>query len=237
MTAAAATYSRTKTFGGGTSRGSSRKLSSSKSSSRTATSTTSERPRRTSSFDRFATPTPDYWTGSTAPDFDYWDELSASDFDNYAAVFPEDVQSSVAPAPLPEEVELPRRRRASAPASAPEKAPADLRFYGICAALIIVAIALIGFVYVSLYAETVEVEVVNQEYTDAISTASDTSKILEVQQTVYSKASYIRSSAVVLGMLDPESTEALVLDPDTVATDDDGNLSLSLSVERVTQAD
>ncbi len=54
---------------------------------------------------------------------------------------------------------------------------------------------------------------------------------------MYSKASYIRPSAVVLGMLDPESTEALVLDPDTVATDDDGNLSLSLSVERVTQAD
>ncbi len=211
-----------------------------------ASRTVGTRTARTSSFDRFATPTTDYWTGSTAPDFAYWDALSASELDAWVEEVPAKKTAT-------QEVAQPARKKSSRTAgskiAAPRTAaktqasqaavvqpvqPASFAF--IVLAVLIVAATVLSFIRIDFSSDTVLIEVANQEISSTIASTRSAGKVLEVNKTVLSKATRIEYEAVFLGMMEPEAREALILNPDTVATDGEGNLSLSLSVSRVAQS-
>lgn len=266
--------------------------------------------RATSSFDRFATPTPTYVGGSAAPAYDYdyrfdygydygYDARNDYAYDyrndyndnrgygygygsNYSYDFApaydyapayDDRYGSAAPAYAPEPEPEPQpvrpsrtlrpertqrtqRTKASAVATANEfldnaystiasganeavkqarTLPAPV-MVALAAAIVIVALVIICFVRIGLSSDTVLVQMRSQEITDTITSTRSAGRVLEVQKGALSNASRIRSEAIFLGMMDPEATESLVLRPDTVTTDDAGNLSLAGSVARVAQA-
>ena len=217
---------------------------------------------RTSSFGRFATPV-DYWAGSTAPDFDYWDRMSAEAAEAWEEVpsrrqsqtagknpraNAKTVRNSGAFAAAREKVstgingiadasaELVARANAAADtaATATKTLPASL-VLAVSAAIIIACLAIICFIRIDWSSETVLVQVRSQELSQTIASTRDAGRVLEVQRSIASNASRIRSEAIFMGMMEPESTESLYLDPDTVTTDAEGNLSLSGSMARVVQ--
>ena len=117
----------------------------------------------------------------------------------------------------------------------PKTLPAPL-VLAVAMSIIIVSLAIICFVRIGWSSDTVSLQVKSQELSQTISSTRDAGRVLEVQKSSAANASNIRSQAIFLGMMEPETTESLFLDPDTVTVDAAGNLSLSGSVARVVQA-
>lgn len=106
------------------------------------------------------------------------------------------------------------------------------------AKIIVVAaciVAALCCVRVGLFAASVTSSNAADELSSQIEAARSYGSDLEVQQSRLSNSSHIRIEAAALGMAAPSSTEAVVLGPDIVATDAEGNLSLSGSISAIAE--
>ena len=202
---------------------------------------------------------PSYWNGSTAPDYTYWDELSSS---VYAW---EDAEFAPAPAPAPatrtrSSQAAPARKAAPAgrparkPAPAPQKTMIETAWetrdeavtafnalpshvvLAIVTAIFIVALAVVSFVRIGWNSDTVLVQMKSEELSQTITSTRLAGRLLEVQRGSMVTASRIRVEALYRGMMEPDSTESLVLKPDTIVVDEEGHLSLAGSIMRVAEA-
>ena len=100
------------------------------------------------------------------------------------------------------------------------------------AAVMLVAFAVVCCVRIALTAATVSTSIESQELTQQISQARKDGNALEVSQSALSNPTHVRAAAAELGMVEPPVTETIVLEPDVVATDEAGNLSLTRSLQR-----
>lgn len=98
------------------------------------------------------------------------------------------------------------------------------------AALLVFALACIA--RVTLSAATVSEAMESQQLNQDISAIREQSNALEVSQSVLSNPANVKAAAQNLEMGAPAATEYLDLGEDVVAIDDDGNLSLTQSLER-----
>ena len=99
-------------------------------------------------------------------------------------------------------------------------------------AIVIVAavVALLALARVTLSAMSVSTTIATSELSTEIETARAAGNDLEVQQSQLSNSMHIRLAAESMGLGAAESTVAIDLGEDVVATDESGNLSLSGSI-------
>lgn len=100
----------------------------------------------------------------------------------------------------------------------------------VAAALVL---ATIGCVRVGLSAASVTCSIASDDLSTQIESARSYGSDLEVQQSRLSNTTHIRVEASNLGMGAPSSTEVVVLPPDIVTTDEDGDLSLFGSIAAI----
>lgn len=105
------------------------------------------------------------------------------------------------------------------------------------AARIAVAVALVVAavccVRVGLSAASVTSSIAVDDLGSRIEDARSYGSDLEVQQSRLSNSEHIRVEAENLGMVPPVGTQAVVLSPDVVVVDEEGNLSLAGSVAAI----
>ncbi len=95
----------------------------------------------------------------------------------------------------------------------------------------VLVFAFVGFVRVSLNAATVAEALEAREVSSLLEDSRSSISELEVMQSSLSNPTRIKAEAALLGMGSPESTSVLDLSGDIVATDGEGNLSLSGSLD------
>lgn len=101
------------------------------------------------------------------------------------------------------------------------------------ARVLIVAIALfaaIAFARIAIHTATVNVMIENDAIAAQIDEVRTTSASLEIEQSTLGSPANVKRDAKKLGMSAPYATETLMLGPDVVAYDSEGNLSLSQSL-------
>lgn len=101
------------------------------------------------------------------------------------------------------------------------------------AAVVLVAIAVFSFARIALTNAAVTTMIESDGISAQISEARSSGVGLEMEQSVLSSTSAINSAVKRLGMAAPAEVGTLVLDPDVVATDAQGGLSLSGSVKNL----
>lgn len=94
-----------------------------------------------------------------------------------------------------------------------------------------VVFAGVGFGRITLSAATVAEALEAREVSSQLETARSSISDLEVQQSSLSNPTRIKNEAAALGMSSPEATSVIDLSGDIVATDEQGNLSLSGSMK------
>ena len=94
----------------------------------------------------------------------------------------------------------------------------------------LVFVTAIALVRVALSAATIEAAVAGEELSTQIEEAQSEGTALEVSASVLSSSSRLKQEAAALGMVAAETTETITLSADVVVCDEDGNLSLSLSI-------
>jgi cell division protein FtsL len=114
----------------------------------------------------------------------------------------------------------------------PEVVTLPQSFHTFARAFLAVAVALsvVFFVRVGFAAASVNVNIDSQTLAVQIEDAQAQANSLEVQQSLLMSGSSLQNKASELGMSAPESTTTITLPEDVVATDADGNLSLSGSL-------
>lgn len=103
-------------------------------------------------------------------------------------------------------------------------------------AVVLVVLAVVGCLRVGLASATVSEMLESDTLNSEISDARSEGTTLEMQQSSLLSPSTLSASASELNMSAPATTETIVLDPDVVATDSEGNLSLSGTVRNVAGA-
>ena len=106
----------------------------------------------------------------------------------------------------------------------------------IVTAIFIVALAVVSFIRIGWNSDTVLVKMSSEELSQTITSTRLAGRLLEVQRGSMVTASRIRVEALYRGMMEPDSTESLVLKPDTIVVDEEGHLSLVGSITRVAEA-
>lgn len=101
------------------------------------------------------------------------------------------------------------------------------------AAVIVVFIAIVAFVRVGLSAATISKGIESQQINAQINKELVNKNGLEVQDSTLGNSSKVRASAEKLGMVSPNIIEPIKLDKDVVAQDEEGNLSLVKSLNRL----
>ena len=99
--------------------------------------------------------------------------------------------------------------------------------------VVAIAVALLAFARVWLSAGSVSSTIAASDLSSKIETARATGNDLEVQQSQLSNTMHIRLAAESMGLGAAESTVAIDLPADVVATDESGNLSLSGSLSNM----
>lgn len=97
-------------------------------------------------------------------------------------------------------------------------------------AVVLVVLTLLCFVRIGLASASVTTSLQSQEIAAKIDGARSSGSELEVAQSSLSNPTRVKQAAAGLGMESPESVDTITLDRDVVATDAQGNLSLSQSV-------
>lgn len=115
-------------------------------------------------------------------------------------------------------------------ANADTSAASSLIFLVKTVAVVLVVVAVLGFVRVYMNAATVTTTLASQELASQISDAREAGNKLEVEQSTLSNPTRIKTEASALGMYSPNNASAVYLSRDVVVTDDAGALSLSGSV-------
>ena len=98
-------------------------------------------------------------------------------------------------------------------------------------------VAVIACVRVGLSAMSVSTLIEVSELSEQIELARTTGNDLEVVQTQLSNSTHIKLEATSLGMAAAEQTSVVTLSADVVATDEQGNLSLSGSISAIENAE
>lgn len=99
----------------------------------------------------------------------------------------------------------------------------------------ILAFAVIGVLRITLSSATVALALETKQIDAQIEDARDVGSALEVEQSSLSNPTRIKQEAASIGMAAPASTTFMDLSGDVVATDGQGNLSLSASIETMCQ--
>ena len=135
----------------------------------------------------------------------------------------------VSPVPASDFEVIPGRRSTSEV----ETLPAS--FIGAAKTIVVAALILatLGCVRVGLSAASVTCSIASDDLSVQIESARSYGSDLEVQQSRLSNSTHIRVEAANLGMGAPSSTEVVVLAPDIVATDAEGDLSLAGSIAAI----
>ena len=122
----------------------------------------------------------------------------------------------------------------------PANAPAVLPSSVVALARIIVAVlivfACVGLARVFLSSATVTSSVQAQELSSQIDSARAQGNQLGVTQSSLSNPARIKTEATAMGMAAPAETAVIDLEQDVVATDEQGRLSLSKTLERAVAA-
>ncbi len=110
--------------------------------------------------------------------------------------------------------------------------------YSVMRTIIVVVTVLfvIGLVRVSFTAMSTAIAMNTSELSSQIETARDEGNDLEVMSSQLATSARIKLEATSLGMAAPETTTVISLEPDIVVTDEEGNLSLSGSIEAIENA-
>lgn len=101
------------------------------------------------------------------------------------------------------------------------------------AAVVFVVVAVLCFARIALTNATVTTLIESDAISAQISEARSSGVSLEMEQSVLSSTSAINGAVKRLHMVDPGVVGTLALDPDVVATDANGTLSLSGTVKNV----
>ena len=117
--------------------------------------------------------------------------------------------------------------------SKPQAQPSLLATVGRLAAVVIVLVAVLSFARIALMNAAVTTLIESDSLAVQISQARSSGVGLEMQQSVLSSPTAINSAVKRLGMAAPSEVGTMVLEPDVVAYDADGTLSLSGSVKNV----
>lgn len=108
--------------------------------------------------------------------------------------------------------------------------PSNVVFLAKAVAVVLVAVALMGFARIALSSAAVTTSMQAQELKNNISTARADGASLEVTQSLLSNPTHVKQQATGLKMAAPETVGVIELEKDIVVADDDGTLSLSKSV-------
>ena len=111
--------------------------------------------------------------------------------------------------------------------------PSLLATVGRLAAVIIVLVAVLSFARIALTNAAVTTLIESDAIAAQINDARASGVGLEMQQSVLSSPTAINSAVKRLGMIAPGEVGTIALDPDVVAYDANGTLSLSDSVKNV----
>ncbi|WP_165044393.1 MULTISPECIES: cell division protein FtsL [unclassified Adlercreutzia] len=103
-------------------------------------------------------------------------------------------------------------------------------------AVVLLVVAVMGIARIALTTATVTTSIQSQELSSQIEDARSNGVALEASQTVLASSTRVKNMATGLGMAAPTSVENLTLPEDVVATDANGALSLSKSLDRVANA-
>lgn len=94
-----------------------------------------------------------------------------------------------------------------------------------------VAFAILGFIRVGFASATVATAISANEVASDIDIARKEGSELEVQQSYLSNQTYVKKSATELGMEEAGQSITLLLPQDIVTTNEQGDLSLALSIQ------
>ena len=114
--------------------------------------------------------------------------------------------------------------------------PASIMTIARVVVAVAIVIAAIACVRVGLSAMSVNTSIATSELSSQIESARTTGNDLEVMQSQLSNSTHIKLEATGLGMAAPSETTVVTLEPDVVATDAQGNLSLSGSLSAIENA-
>ena len=101
------------------------------------------------------------------------------------------------------------------------------------AAIVLLVVAALAFARITLTSATVTTMIESDAISGQIQDARSTGVGLEMEQSVLSNPSAIKVAAKRLGMTTPSSVGVITLDPDVVAVDAAGDLSLSGTVKNL----
>lgn len=104
------------------------------------------------------------------------------------------------------------------------------------AAVVLVVVAVLALARISLTSAAVATMIESDTLSAQIEEARSTGVSLEMQQSVLASPSNIKQAVKRLGMVAPGEAETVALDPDVVAFDEQGSLSLSETVKNVVRA-
>ena len=102
-------------------------------------------------------------------------------------------------------------------------------------AVVLVLIAVLGIASISLNSATLRATVISSNYSEQITKARAQGNVLDSLKGTLDNSVRIKQMASELGMAAPVYSDLISLEPDVIATDDAGNLSFALSVERAYQ--
>lgn len=115
--------------------------------------------------------------------------------------------------------------------------PASVMTVARVVVIVALIVAAIACVRVGLSAMSISTAIETSELSDQIELARTTGNDLEVMQSQLSNSTHIKLEATSLGMAAAEETSVITLSSDVVATDDQGNLSLSGSISAIENAE
>lgn len=121
-------------------------------------------------------------------------------------------------------------------AAKPEARPSLIPTIGKLAAVVIVVVAALCFARIALTNAAVNTLIESDTISAQIEQARSSGVGLEMQQSVLSSPTAINSAVKRLGMAAPATVATINLDPDIVAYDAQGTLSLSDSVKNVVES-
>ena len=104
------------------------------------------------------------------------------------------------------------------------------------AAVLVVVVAVLCFARIALTSAAVSTMIESDAISTQISEARASGVSLEMEQSVLTSPSALKSAVKRLGMIAPGEVETISLEPDVVALDEEGNLSLSDSLKNVVRA-
>ena len=123
----------------------------------------------------------------------------------------------------------------SRPASTP-KTPSNAAFVAAVVAIVLVLFTLLSFARVAISSATIAASMEAQEVSSQLEAARTEGNKLEVSESVLSNSTNIKEKATKLGMAAPAYVDTLTVERDVVATNSQGDLSLTESIRRASAA-